>query len=88
MPPGVAGMAIALVNTGLFLGAAILQPAFGWAMDLTWDGALADGVRRYALSDYRNGLWLSAAFALIGLIAALRVRETHCRNLTQQPPGI
>jgi len=80
--PGVAGMSIALVNTGLFLGAAIMQPAFGWAMDLTWDGTLADGVRVYALADYRNGLWLSAGFAGIGLIAALFVRETRCRNIT------
>lgn len=82
VPPGVAGMAMALVNTGLFLGAAIMQPAFGWAMDLTWDGTLIDGVRRYALSDYHNGLWLSCGFALLALIASLLVRETRCRNLT------
>jgi sugar phosphate permease len=80
--PGVAGMSIALVNTGLFLGAAIMQPAFGWAMDLTWNGALVDGVRVYALADYRNGLWLSAGFAGVGLIAAFFVRETGCRNIT------
>ena len=30
LPPGVSGMGIALVNTGLFLGAAFMQPAFGW----------------------------------------------------------
>lgn len=78
--PGVAGMTIALVNTGLFLGAAILQPAFGWAMDLTWDGTLGDGVRHYARADYNNGLWLSAGFALIGLISALGMRETFGRN--------
>ena len=80
--PGVAGMSIALVNMGLFLGAAIMQPAFGWVMDLTWDGVLVDGVRVYALADYRNGLWLSAGGAGIGLIAALFVRETGCRNIT------
>jgi MFS family permease len=81
VPPGVAGMAIALVNTGLFLGAAIMQPAFGWAMDLTWDGTQTDGVRHYALADYHNGLWLCAAFALLGLVASLYVRETRCRNI-------
>lgn len=80
--PGVAGMAIALVNTGVFLGAAILQPAFGWVMDLSWDGTLVDGVRRYVLADYRNGLWLSFGFALIGFLGALFIRETRCRNLT------
>jgi sugar phosphate permease len=79
--PGVAGMAIALVNTGLFLGAAILQPAFGWVMDLTWDGTLVEGVRRYSFGDYRNGLMLSASFALLALGASLLVRETRCRNL-------
>jgi sugar phosphate permease len=82
VPPGVAGMAIALVNTGLFLGAAILQPAFGWVMDLTWDGTLINGVRHYSLSDYHHGLWLSAGFALLGLVAALYVHETRCRNTT------
>ena len=82
VPPGVAGMAIALVNTGLFLGAAILQPAFGWAMDLTWDGAMVEGVRHYALADYRNGLWLSCGFALLALVASALVRETRGRNLT------
>lgn len=82
LPPGVSGMAIALVNTGLFLGAAIMQPTFGWVMDLTWNGTLVDGVRQYAYLDYRNGLWLSFGFALLALVASLRIRETHCQNLT------
>jgi sugar phosphate permease len=79
--PHSAGMAIALVNTGLFLGAAIMQPAFGWIMDRTWDGTLIEGVREYAWGDYRNALWLSFAFAVVACVAALRVRETHCRNI-------
>lgn len=85
LPPGVSGMAIALVNTGLFLGAAIMQPAFGWMLDLGWSGALVEGVRQYAWGDYRNGLWLSCGLAVVGLIAGLRVRETYCRNLTVAP---
>jgi len=80
--PSSAGMAISLVNTGLFLGAAIMQPAFGWIMDRTWDGALVDGVRLYAWGDYQNALWLSFAFALVALLAAFRIRETRCRNIT------
>lgn len=79
--PASAGMAISLVNTGLFLGAAIMQPAFGWIMDQTWDGTLVDGVRQYAWGDFRNALWLSFGFAVVAVIAALRVRETHCRNI-------
>jgi MFS family permease len=82
--PASAGMAIALVNTGLFLGAAIMQPAFGWMLDLTWDGELVDGLRQYDGSDYRNGLWLSFGFSVLAVLAALRVRETHCRNISAE----
>lgn len=81
LPLGVSGMAIALVNTGLFLGAAVMQPAFGGMLDLTWDGTVADGIRVYTISDYRNGLWLSLGFATLALIAALRIRETYCRHV-------
>lgn len=80
LPARMAGMSVALVNTGLFLGAAVMQPAFGWVLDLTWDGALRDGVRLYGRGDYVNGLWLSFGCALIALIAAPRIRETRCQQ--------
>ena len=82
VPPANAGMAIALVNTGLFLGAAIMQPLFGWMADLTWEGRLVNGIRLYAWEDYRNGLAASAGFAALALAGAWRLRETHCRNQT------
>ncbi|HRH81122.1 MAG TPA: MFS transporter [Thiobacillaceae bacterium] len=80
VPPANAGMAIALVNTGLFLGAAIMQPLFGWVADLSWDGTLVDGARVYPWTGYRNGLAVSAGFAALAVIGALFLRETHCRN--------
>lgn len=83
--PASAGMAIALVNTGLFLGAAIMQPLFGWVMDLAWDGTLVDGVRRYGWDSYRLGLAACAGFALVATVAGVWVRETGGRNLTVGP---
>jgi sugar phosphate permease len=79
--PSIAGMAIAVVNTGVFLGAAIVQPLFGWLMDRAWDGTTIEGVRRYSAQDYSNGLWLCFGLVLLSAIASLRLRETHCRNL-------
>jgi sugar phosphate permease len=80
--PALSGMAIALVNTGLFLGTALFQPLFGWAMDLGWDGRLVDGVPVYAADDYRRGLWLLAGFAGLALLASRFLVETGCRNVT------
>ena len=79
-PPANAGMAIALVNTGLFLGAAILQPLFGWVADQSWEGVLIEGVRHYPWAGYRNGLLVCAGFAGIAALGAWRLRETGCRN--------
>lgn len=83
--PHSAGMAVGLVNTGLFLGAAGLQPLLGWAMDLSWQGTLRDGVRLYAADDYRLGFLLMLGFALLAVVGSLRIRETHCRNVTVGP---
>lgn len=80
--PSQAGMAVGLVNTGLFLGAAIAQPLFGWVMDRGWDGLLVDGVRVYGVTDYRRGLLLMVFFAVLALVNSLLVKETRCRNLT------
>lgn len=81
--PALSGMAISVVNTGLFLGAAIMQPLFGWVMDQSWDGTLREGVRIYALQDYRYGLTLMLGFAVISLLSATRIAETRCRNVVQ-----
>lgn len=80
--PALSGMAISVVNTGLFLGAAIMQPLFGWVLDQGWDGAMRDGVRLYSGDDYRAALWLMLGFAVVALAAALRITETRGSNIT------
>lgn len=80
--PELAGMAVSIVNTGCFIGAALIQPLFGWMADRTWDGRIQDGVRIYASGDYSNGLLMMLFFAIIGLVATCMVHETHCKNIT------
>lgn len=84
--PALSGMATSVVNTGAFLGGALLQPLVGLVMDLGWDGRLEAGVRVYSEANYRAGLGLMAAFAALGLIGALFVRETCCRYVTKEAP--
>lgn len=87
VPPNVAGMAIAVVNTGTFLGTAIMQPLFGALLDLTWDGTMVGGVRMYHAIDYSNGLMMFLGIAMFAAIASLYLRETNCRNITVADSG-
>ncbi|WP_126456820.1 MFS transporter [Sulfuriflexus mobilis] len=84
--PALSGMAISLVNTGLFLGAAIMQPLFGWVLDLGWDGKTAKGINLYSWQNYQDAMLLMLAFAIIAFIGALRIKETYCNNLTIKHP--
>lgn len=80
-PPQLAGMSTSIANVGGFAGAAIMQPLVGLLMDSVWSGTLANGVRSYTLGDFRFGLSIVVLLAAFGLMAALYVRETRCRNL-------
>ncbi len=77
--PALSGTATSVVNTGVFLGAAIFQPLLGWLMDLGWDGRMADGARVYPAASHQLGLTVLFVAAVLGLVGALRSRETHCR---------
>jgi MFS family permease len=74
-PPGFTGSVTAAVNLGVFLGLAILQPLFGFVLDLGWEGLLIGGARIYPLQAYRSGFLVSLLFATAALVAALFYRE-------------
>jgi len=83
--PALSGMATSVVNTGTFLGAAILQPLVGWAMDQHWDGHMLAGARVYSEQNYQTGLGIMFAFAVVGLLGALQIHETNCRYIDLSP---
>ena len=70
--PEHAGMATAVVNVGIFLGAGALQPLAGWVLDR----GRAAGDLAHA---WDNALLLLAGTALFGALATLFVRETAGR---------
>lgn len=82
--PRFAGMAVSIVNMGTFLGTSLMQPAFGKLLDIFWQGTLKDGLRVYASTDYQGGFWLMAGYAGIALAASFFVRETRCRNISEE----
>lgn len=79
-PGCLAGIAMGTTNTGGFLGAAMLQVVLGKVLDLFWDGGVMDSVRIYPLEAYRAAFFICFGVTLIGLIAALFIKETYCEN--------
>jgi len=80
-PQNVAGIAMGAVNAGGFLGSAIFQVLLGKILDMKWDQTLHDGVRIYALEAYRIAFGVCFATTVMGLVAALLIKETRCRNI-------
>ena len=78
-PPSLAGTATSLVNAGGFLGVALLQPLVGWILDRSAGSPVLVG--------YQGAVGLLALVALVGVIAAFRLRETRCRNVYAELRG-
>jgi len=78
-PPAFSGMSTSVANTGGFVGPALLQPLVGLALDLSSRGAA------HTADDWRTGLAVIFAFALLGWLSTFFVTETYCRNIYQEP---
>ncbi len=79
--PHLSGMAVSVVNTGCFIGTAIMQPLFGYIVDRSWDGQVVGGVRLYSAGDYNHSFLLVLVFAVIAVIGTFKLQETNCKNI-------
>ena len=80
-PPSLAGSAVAVVNLGGFIAAAVTQGPIGAVLDARWTGAMAGGARVYPAEAYRAAFFVCAAFMLAAVLIGLAVKETRCRNV-------
>jgi hypothetical protein len=79
--PEAAGAALGFVNTAVMASGAIFQPLIGALLDLSWDGAMVEGARLYAVADYRLAFLSLIAISLAGITGVAFSRETYCRNV-------
>lgn len=81
-PLSVAGTAISFNNMSVIFGGVLLQPLFGWVLDLCWLGnAASNGVRLYSATEYHYAMWILPACCLLGLIVSyFFIQETHCKR--------
>jgi nitrate/nitrite transporter NarK len=80
-PPHLAGVAVAVVNLGGFLGAALTQAPIGALLDARWTGALVAGSRVYPVDAYTAAFKACAVLALAAALLSLALRETCGRNV-------
>lgn len=78
-PSEISGTGIGFVNSMVTGAGALLQPLLGLFIDMAWKGESAGGVRIYDADAYRIALFALVGACLIGLLAALPIRETWCR---------
>ncbi|MBI3003400.1 MAG: MFS transporter [candidate division NC10 bacterium] len=83
-PPHYAGLATATVNTGGFLGAAVLQVLLGAVLDARWAGAMEGGARVYSPEAYGMAFTVCFGVAAAAALLAGLVTETHGRNVWER----
>ena len=80
-PPHLAGVAVAVVNLGGFLGAALTQAPLGALLDARWAGALDAGARTYPVEAYQLAFAACAGFVAVSALLSLLLRETRGANV-------
>lgn len=80
--PRETGLAAGIANSGAFIGAALMQPAFGWMLDQQGGVAAEQGVKVYSSDAYASALWLCLVVLILGAVSAFMIAETKCRNIS------
>ena len=79
-PAALTGTASGLAAT-LIMAGGLLQPCFGWLMELKWNHTIVNGIGFYSAANYQLAMTIIPVGFVLGLIAALCLRETKCRGM-------
>lgn len=77
-----AGSALGFASVLIMLGPAVLQPLFGWMLDLNWSHKMLNGIPEYGISDFRLALFVLPITFVIAIVLCYFARETNCRHLS------
>jgi MFS family permease len=82
-PKSLTGTSMGLASVLIMGGGALFQPIFGGVMDKFWDGTIINGVHQYTLASFQPAMMILPIAFGIGLLAALFIRETHCKAMSE-----
>ncbi|MCL4440039.1 MAG: MFS transporter [Firmicutes bacterium] len=86
-PPRVAGLASGIGNVGGFIGAAFMQPFFGYLLDLHWDGAAAEGVKLYSLHAFQYAFGVCFLVSCLAVAAISLLKESFKEDVYTPCPS-
>jgi len=69
---------VSIVSFTTIGGYAVFQPLFGYIMDSHWTGQMVNGIREYGVDAYRTAIMIIPIALVVGLLAALFIKETNC----------
>ncbi len=72
--PEVRGMGSGFINMGAFAGAAVMQPLFGYVLDLNWQGEMMGDIRLYPVEAFQKAIFLPCTLIALGFLGALLMR--------------
>jgi len=80
-PSETSGTSLGFTNMmSVALGAWILQPFIAWMLEHQWTGQIVEGVHYYSPEAFKNAMLALPICLVFGLVFAILVKETHCRN--------
>lgn len=79
--PIVTATAVSIVSIITQGGGAGYQPLFGKLLESHWNQSIQDGVSVYSHANFNDALMLLVVGFVVAIIAALCLRETHCRQV-------
>jgi sugar phosphate permease len=79
--PSRVGIVVGFCNVPIFLLFAVLQWLTGAILDAGWTGDVVDGMRLYPVTAWTAAFGACLVIAVIAVVAASRITETHCRNV-------
>ena len=72
--------AMGFVNMCVVVSGAFYPPLMGLILDTNWTGETVASARVYEFSAYSQAAYVMIVGYIVGLVAALLVRESNCRQ--------
>lgn len=79
-PIALTSTAVSIASVSIMTSGAIVQPLFGWLMELHWDHSMLSGVPVYSAHDFLNAMLIMPIAFVVALFVAWMIKETYCKS--------